>query len=66
MPVICEKPIADTLEAAEGDGDYRSENWDAVCDYPELSLCAEQAGVGSYSGGGTVGTASAYRGTVRL
>ena len=52
--------------SGESDGGYFPENWDAVCDYPELPLCEEQAGVGSHSGRGTAGTASAYRGTVRL
>ena len=52
--------------SGEGDGDDCPENRDAVCDYPELPLCAEQAGVGPHSGRGAVGTASAYRGTIRL
>ena len=39
MPVICEKPIADTLEAAKAMVSDFPENWDAVCDYPELPLC---------------------------
>ena len=66
MPVICEKPIADTLEAAKVDGGYFPENRATVCDYPELPLCEKQAGVGSHSGGGTVRTASAYRGAICL
>ena len=66
MPGDLRKADRGHARSGESDGDDCPENRDAVCDYPELPLCEEQAGVGSHSGGGTVGTAAAYRGAVRL
>ena len=60
MPVICEKPIADTLAAAKAMAAKAEETGVAVRDYPELPLRAQQAGGGADSRGGATGAAAAH------